>query len=179
MSTHLVMERSHLLNLGNIELPSGFTLHNYQQDYEKDWENIIQQSFGQFFDFSMMTDDPSFHPNRVLFVISPEGIPVSTASAFWQETWGDDAGYLHMVATDPDYRGMGLGFAVSLAAMQQMIADNRARAILETEDHRLSAIKIYLKLGYEPKITEWEHVNRWRELLHQLGFDNLLNRLFM
>lgn len=179
MSTQLVMERKHLLNLNNIELPTGFTLQNYQRGYEKDWENIVQQSFGQFFDFSMMTNDPSFQPNRIFFVISPEGVPVSTSSAFWQENWGVDAGYLHMVATYPEYRGMGLGYAVTLAAMQQMVAENRTRAVLQTDDHRLPAIKMYLKLGYEPKLTEWEHVYRWRQLLHQLGFNDLLNHLFM
>ncbi|MEK8127116.1 GNAT family N-acetyltransferase [Paenibacillus filicis] len=170
MSTQLVMERNHLLNLSHVELPSGFTLQNYQPGYEKDWEEIIEQSFGQFFDFSMMEEDPSFHPSRIFFVISPEGNPVSTASAFWQEAWGPFTGYLHMVATYPDYRGMGLGYAVSLAAMQQMVADNRARAVLQTDDHRLSAIKMYLKLGYKPKITKWGHVYRWHRVLRQLGF---------
>lgn len=179
MSTQLVMERRNLLNLSDIVLPLGFTLQKYQQGYEKDWENIIHQSFGQFFDFSMMTNDPSFHPNRILFVVSPEGVPVSTASAYRQEAWGNDAGYLHMVATYPDYRGMGLGYAVSLAAMKLMVEENKARAVLQTDDHRLAAIKIYLKLGYEPKLTEWEHVSRWRQILHQMGFHDLLNRLFM
>lgn len=177
MSAQLVMERAHLLPLDSIELPPGFTLQRYQPGYEKHWESIIQQSFGQFFAFSMMTSDPSFHPDRVFFVLSPEGVPISTAAAFWQEAWGDDAGYLHMVATDPDYRGMRLGYAVTLAAMHRMAAENKARAVLQTDDHRLSAIKMYLKLGYEPKLTEWEHVARWRTLLHQLGYHELLNRL--
>jgi hypothetical protein len=35
---------------------------------------------------------------------------------------------------------------------------------LTTQDFRVSAIKTYLRLGFEPELTEADHCARWNEL---------------
>jgi mycothiol synthase len=77
----------------------------------------------------------------------------------------DVAGYLHMVAVAPQYRGRRLGRCVTLAALQHMRARGCPEAILETDDYRLPAIHSYLGLGFLPDNVEADHPGRWRRIL--------------
>ena len=57
-------------------------------------------------------------------------------------------GNLGWLAGDPAHAGRGLGAAVSAAATTRLIAAGHRDIRLGTEDFRLAAIRIYLKLGY-------------------------------
>lgn len=72
-----------------------------------------------------------------------------------------DCGTLGWVAAAPAHRGRGLGQAVCAAATQRLLDEEFAYLTLLTDDHRLPAIGIYLRLGYRPWIPRLEILPRW------------------
>ena len=66
------------------------------------------------------------------------------------ERFGADTGYLHWVATVPAHAGKKLGSFVSLAVLYKFQQEGCQNAVLETDDHRLAAIKTYLRLDFHP-----------------------------
>jgi mycothiol synthase len=93
---------------------------------------------------------------------------VATASSRMLPETHPGAGYLHWVASDPETRGRGIGRAVVLAVLHRFAADGCAASVLETDDHRLAAIKLYLRLGFVPEYREADHQRRWSAILRQL-----------
>jgi RimJ/RimL family protein N-acetyltransferase len=74
-------------------------------------------------------------------------------------------GSLGWLVTDPDYGGRGLATAVVQAVMNRLHDEGYTESYLSTEDERLAAIHIYLKLGWEPLLympgmdERWEGIN--------------------
>ncbi|AZN43263.1 GNAT family N-acetyltransferase [Paenibacillus albus] len=165
----LVMRLASLTHLPALELPAGFHLRHFEPGDEGHWEAIVEKSFGWSRDFvRKIASHPYYKPERVLFICDQEK-PVATACAWQEPQWGDDCGYLHMVGVDPSYGGRGLGLCISLAALHRMREEGKRHAVLETDDFRLSAIHIYLKLGYLPAYEGAELEERWRQVYGKLN----------
>lgn len=178
----LLMHRR-LQDLPSLELPAGFSARSYQPGDAAAWEHIIHHSFGMdaqgLFDRNMRID-PAYRPERVWFICRKQESgdqPVATASAWRQPFKRDvDTGTLHMVGVHPDHAGMGLGSLVSLAALHQMHREGKSAAVLQTDDHRLSAIKTYLKLGFEPLLIDENQRQRWVDVFETLNQSQLAQR---
>ena len=76
---------------------------------------------------------------------------------------------LGWVAVHPDHRGVGLGTTVSAAVTARLIAAGYRDIHLHTEDERLSAVKIYLRMGYVPFLYAPDMTDRWRAIYQRLG----------
>ncbi len=98
-------------------------------------------------------------------VVDFQGRPIATASARLRPDRFPDSGYLHWVAVDPDHQGNRLGFFVSLAVLHTFTKLGCSDAVLETQDHRLAAIKTYLMLDFVPQYPDETHRPRW-EAIH-------------
>ena len=72
------------------------------------------------------------------------------------------------VAGDPEHKGRGLGQAVSAAVTRLALSMGYRRIFLYTEDFRLPAIKIYLRLGYRPHLFTDGMEERWRKVCADL-----------
>jgi mycothiol synthase len=154
------------------EPPPGVSLRVFEEAWgPAAWERIVNTAFGRDFSFDgKMRAEPAFRPGRILF-LAQEGSPVAVAAAWQRDRWPPGTGYLHYVAVLPGARGQGLGYWVSLAALHQMRREGSARALLETQDERLPAIKTYLKLGFAPDLDGHEsYAARWEKILAQLTF---------
>lgn len=79
-------------------------------------------------------------------------------------------GALGWLAASPDHSGRGLGRAVSAAVTQRLVDAGYQRIYLETHDHRLPALKIYLALGWQPVLYHPEMVARWRRICEKLDW---------
>jgi mycothiol synthase len=118
-----------------------------------------------------MAADAAFRPQRVWLVARQDnGALVATASAWVDGRYGDHSGVLHWVASHPDHAGRGLGTAVSLAALHHAAGEGRTAAYLLTDDHRVAALKTYLRLGFTPVVCHQSHPDRWRRLLTDLAW---------
>jgi mycothiol synthase len=168
------MRRPTLEGLPEIELPPGYTIRTSQDGDGLHWARIIRESFADDrFDVLRFERDmkchPAYRPDRIFFVCAPDRLPCGTASAYRQEYFGPDAGYLHYVGVCPAYAGKGLGAAVSLAALGKFRSEGLKIAVLQTDDFRLPAIKTYLRLGFSPMIIDKDHPARWDVVFAGLG----------
>lgn len=112
-----------------------------------------------------LLDEPTV--TAVVVVRHDERI-VATASARTLPDRYPGAGYLHWVGADPAERGRGHGFTAVVAVLHRFVAEGHAASVLKTDDHRLAAIKLYLRLGYVPQYPEPDHDGRWSAIFPRL-----------
>ena len=110
----------------------------------------------------------------LFFVVAPDGKRIATSALIANTE--KNTGYLHMVAAIPDYRNMGIGYAMLSFAL--IIAEERGLdyCILTTDDYRLPAIKNYLVGGFRPVIYDDPDSDmraRWLAVAEKLGFEEL------
>lgn len=104
-----------------------------------------------------------------VYIAMREGEPAATASARRMPGRYPGSGYLHWVASDPAARGLGLGAAVVVRVLERFREEGYGDSVLETDDPRLPAIRLYLRLGYVPEHVDPSHPERWGEVLRSLG----------
>ena len=78
-------------------------------------------------------------------------------------------GELGWVAGDKDHAGKGLGAAVCNRAVQRFLSAGYRRIYLQTDDVRLAAVKVYLKMGFVPYLFAWDisvPARRINEIVH-------------
>lgn len=173
----LVMERNNLANLPTFTLPSGYKSRHFTSGDEEHWERIIEESFQskRIFEQTIMCK-PYFQPERVWFLCF-EDSPIATATAWEVRDCVTDIGYLHMVGVLPEHTGKGLGYWVSVLALQHMALTGKDKVILQTDDFRIPAIKTYLKLGFTPVIIHENQVSRWKTILQSINRTELIKGL--
>jgi mycothiol synthase len=177
LQPQLVMLLPDFQGLPEFDLPAGYTIRCYRPGDEEAWRNIISQSFDMPMDSDafdkQIKSKPAFLPERVLFVVH-QGVPVATATAWSMSKFDSETGYLHMVGVLPEERGKRLGFWVSLAVMYRFVAEKKINAVLETDDFRISAIKTYLQLNFQPLLVHENQRKRWTEIFKTLKNGNVL-----
>ena len=80
-------------------------------------------------------------------------------------------GELGWLAGDPEHKGKGLGNIVCSAVVRRLLEAGYQNIYLLTDDHRLAAIKIYLRMGFQPLLHAEDMEERWRAVAAQLEFD--------
>lgn len=103
------------------------------------------------------------------YVIEANGVVIGTASYQQQSEPDPLAGWLHYVGVLPEARGFGLGEVLSQRVLIEAVSRGNSSVYLTTDDPRLPAIKIYLKLGFEPDHWHESHSARWAIVRSQLG----------
>lgn len=172
ITPQLVMIKKELLSLSSVNLPLGYTIRTFEPGDELNWENIINEAFGNKYDFIQLIQSNDYYRPELVFFICFGGVPVATATAWYSQKWGEHTGYLHMVGSRLSHRGKGLGLQVSLAALRKMADEGREEALLQTDDFRVAAIKIYLKLGFKPFIVNENQYERWGKIMTILGIND-------
>ncbi|MEI6915913.1 MAG: GNAT family N-acetyltransferase, partial [Armatimonadota bacterium] len=105
-----------------------------------------------------------------LFVIEHEsGVLVATAMATHSSSeFHPFGGELGWVAGHPEHSGKGLGVIVCAAVARRHREAGYKRIYLRTDDRRLPAIKVYLKLGYLPFLFAPDMRQRWEAVCESL-----------
>ncbi len=80
-----------------------------------------------------------------------------------------ESGRLGWLVTDPSHTGKGLGTITAASVTNRLVAAGYRRPFLGTEDLRLVAISIYLKLGWQPHIYRVGMEARWQHVFRRLG----------
>ncbi len=83
----------------------------------------------------------------------------------------DFPGTLGWVMTKPGFGGMGLGRAVSAAATKALVDAGIKPVYLLTDDFRVPAVALYLKMGWKPWLFQEDMQERWEKLCSQLGYE--------
>jgi mycothiol synthase len=167
----LQMRRPHLKDLPPVTLLEGYTLRTYQEGDEQVWGEIMNTGIGSGWTVEKvkerLTQTPQFIADG-LFFATCQGTPVGSACA-----WRDEAnewrhGIVHMVCVLPEHRGHRLGYYLTLAVLHWLKDHGFEDVSLLTDDWRLSAIKAYLQLGFEPVIDDEEMRERWGRVEQEL-----------
>lgn len=150
---------------------AGFRLRRARPADEAELARVLAAAF----------EDPEWSPQvvhnrltgedtvKAVYVAARGTIIGATASARYLPDRYPGLGYLHWVATHPDYQGRGLGRMVILAVLHHFRESGCTGAVLETDDHRLPAIRLYLSLGFLPQMVAPDHPERWRAVFQALG----------
>lgn len=176
----LVMMKESLDDLPPVTLPEGYVLAHFLPGEEAGWELVMSEAFGEkdppWSFAATMGRDAACCPERVLF-IKQQGEAVATASAWYRPDWGLDTGYVHYVGGRPGHAGKKLGLLVSLAVLHRFVYEGRTRAVLQTDDFRVAAVKTYLQLGFRPWLVEEDQRERWRNVVETNGLQALCPEL--
>lgn len=175
LKPQLCMCLESLDGLAGVALPEGYSVRTSREGDGIHWARIIRESFGDdSVDDSRfvreMENHPAYRPDRIFFVCAPDGLPCATASAYRATRFGTDTGYVHYVGVCPGHAGKRLGMLVTLAVLWKFREEGLGRAVLETDDFRLAALKTYLRLGFTPLIVDENQPARWESVYAKLGF---------
>lgn len=155
----------------DIVLPEGWSMVTLTDDRIGEWIGIfdVPESVHHGMDIyrHAVLGFPDVAHERIFLAREPGGRCVATAAARWNPD--TRRGGLHMVRTVPEYRGLGLGRAVSVAATAALDALGTERDELSTDEYRVPAIRLYLSLGYVPWLYEDDMFGRWQGVLGELG----------
>jgi mycothiol synthase len=78
------------------------------------------------------------------------------------------AGYVHYVGVHSSHRGHRLGEVVTGRVLEHFTAAGLPSAVLETDDFRLPAVRIYLRLGFVPEYRSAGDEARWSQVLRRV-----------
>tara|TARA_Y100001936_G_scaffold48019_1_gene46667 strand:- start:8293 stop:8898 length:606 start_codon:yes stop_codon:yes gene_type:complete len=93
----------------------------------------------------------------------------SSAAAVYQKSQHPDGHSLQWVIAHSEHRGAGAGQA-TVAAATRVLADHAPTySYLSTDDFRIPAISIYLKLGWQPLLFQDDQITRWQRIFGILG----------
>lgn len=160
----LRMRRPTLADLPSIDLPTGCALRLCGPADAEALSQTLAPSFPEFpWSPERVSSELLAHPEvYATFAIKSQGRLVATASC--KKCDDPEAGYLHWCAVHPGSRGARLGRAVCIAVLERFAQEGLCQAILDTDDHRLPAIRTYLNLGFAPEIRDDEDASRWSQI---------------
>jgi mycothiol synthase len=160
-------ERLHEVPL--VEIPPGFRLRTYQPSDEVAYFELLGRASLRPYPLQAWS---TFLLPDGFFVIEEEssGKLVATCFAAHHPTPRHPfAGQLGWLAADRDYAGRGLGYTATAAVTRRLISAGYRRIYLTTDDFRLAAIKIYLKMGWVPLLYQEDMAGRWKAVCEKLG----------
>lgn len=174
----------------DIPLPEGWSVRQMREGEHKSWVSIAE-SAGFFNSVEMdsearwmkaMGSDPRVRMENIFFTCESSGKPVATATALLytdeqrsqHPNTKNGPGCLHNVAALSEYRGKGAGSAVTAAVLRRFAEIGFGDCVLKTDDHRLPAIKSYIRLGWLPVMYAPDMRMRWVNILSHLGYKSEL-----
>jgi len=152
MSTFRIRE-----SFPQIALPEGFRLQSLEDEndlYKIDralWRGFNHEGEpdGELVGRKFMQSAPNFRKDLNIVVVAPDGNYVSYCGMWYEDT--HKFGYVEPVATDPDYRGLGLGKAAVLESIR------RCKELGATQVYVATNKEFYIKMGFETiyKVEAW------------------------
>ena len=150
-------------------VPNGYLLRQFRAGDEANYDDLFHLAFADEGRFPEMLEGVL---SDGFFVVEhlASGELVASCQAWRGGTSRRhaDAGQVGCLVTDPSHAGKGLGTIVAALATNRLAAEGYRRPYLGTEDFRIAAISIYLKLGWQPYVYCDEIESRWRSIFARL-----------
>ena len=174
-SVTITMIRSSLAGIPIHPLPAGFLIRWYRPGNAATWVRI-QTAAETSLPISRELFDREFAGNelelsrRQAFLVDPSGREIGTATAWFQEEYhGRRFGRIHWVAIIPERQGWGLAKPLLSTVCKRLVELGHDCAYLVTGSHRLPAIQLYRKFGFEPEILSDQDRLVWPPILTRLA----------
>lgn len=154
-----------------VKVPNGYTLRTYQPGDEPGFYKVMDLAgFTGWDDTVLQPWLLKILPDGWFLIehdVSGEIVATAMANHHPQELH-PFAGELGWVAGHPDHKGKGLGMAVCGSAVRRLLRGSYKHLYLNTDDWRLPAITVYLRLGWVPFLYAADMEERWRVVCDQL-----------
>jgi mycothiol synthase len=169
-SHQLEMVRPSPLGLVEVHsIPDGYTLRQLRSGDEVPYDDLFHLAFadeGRFQETIERTLPSGFF---VVEHLASRELVASCVAMRGSSSPRHKAGQLGWLVTDPSHTRKGLGTIVSAAVTNRFVEEGYERPFLGTEDFRITAISIYLNLGWRPHIYRDDMEPRWRSIYGRLG----------
>jgi mycothiol synthase len=156
-------------------LPPGYHLRTYWPGDEAGWAELMNTGEMGTWTVERAIAEltgrprPQFDPEGLfLLTCAPEERVVGSACAWLLDPAETATGVLHMVCVLPEHRGRRLSYGLCLAVLQRFRRRGFRRVLLNTNDWRLGALKVYLELGFQPVYRHPLHARQWQEVVQRL-----------
>lgn len=138
-----------------------------------DWLEIVRflEEDGSFFpkeDYydKTMLSYKNYTPDKCFFLLI-DGKAAATITVICD--YEQKRGYIHMVASKPEYRNKGYGKLLNDLALFILKKEQMQTAYLTTDDWRLAAISTYLNAGFKPDLSsQSDFKERWDKIFKAL-----------
>lgn len=156
------LDAGFISSLSNPVLPEGYTFRLFNDEDEIHWARI-ETSVLEFTSENDACDyfkKTYIHRNnelkeRCIFVLNPNGLPVATATSWYDNSDLGHQANLHWVAVCPEYQGLGIGEALVKKALQiYSELEPNEDILLHTQTWSHKAVNLYHKLGFVMMKTE-------------------------
>jgi len=174
LNIEVIMERATLDNLPSSTDTASCLIRGYQSGDEAAWTHIqAEADQHNTITSSLFAREFGDHlgqfANRILFAVIPATGPVGTAAAWCGASSKDNWGRVHWVAVLPAWQRRGIGRKLLVAVCHRLRHLGHESAYLTTSPVRLEALRLYLSLGFLPRIAVPLDLEVWREVASQLG----------
>ena len=164
------MRRSLLAPLPPVELPAGIRLTAFRPGVDEGaWLEVNAQAFAthpeqgswRAEDLTVRMAEPWFDPEGFLMAWAGETL----AGFHWTKIHGgesahEDIGEVYVVAVAADWRGTGLGRALTIAGLQHLRSQGLRQAMLYVDTENRGAIRLYENLGFAHWDTDVMYTRR-------------------
>ena len=146
------MVRPHLHKVPHRPLPEGYVLRTLEHNSEPQLAELLTLAFEDTWDVARVSATLTQALDvRAVYGVFYGSRLIGTASSQHLPGRNPAAGFVHWVATHPDYRAQGLSSALLEHVLGDFQTRGYSRARLDTQPERLPAIRAYLKFGFVPE----------------------------
>ena len=177
MQLEMVIPLSKVVGLPDLWPPPGYTLRGYRPgDEDRLVDLLISVGFEEWTreKLDAYLDGPERRRGTRIVTHGKDIVALTFAS---QRVLKPKIGALDYVSSHSEHRGKKLGEAVCTSVLKYLVHHAYPWVTLSTDDFRLAAIKVYLNLGFTPKMHREDMPERWEAVRKQLGFSEPLEVL--
>lgn len=153
-----------------LEVPEGFEIRALKPGDEEQYLAMRPMSGFTEWDRAKLDEYLSGPAKKVMLLVDKASgtfAQAASAEAYIEE----GTGQFGWLLSNPTYRGRGLGRPISIATMQALKEVGFKRFVIFTDDFRVPALRIYLKLGWHPVYHADDMEGRWDAIGRQLKLD--------
>lgn len=167
--TQLFMAHPGPLQVRALDIASGFTLRAGTTDDAAGLSVLLEDAFAEPWGEQRVHSALLAADDVVsTWVITTSDAIVGTASERLLPEQYPGAGYVHWVGVLAAARGHRLGQILTQACLNGFADGGQSRAVLETDDFRLPAIRTYLRIGFVPEYRSDAERRAWSEVFPRL-----------
>ena len=150
-------------------LPEGYNLRIAIREDSDAISVVLTDAFGEPWDAQKVHRELFDDPNvPITFVVERMGNVVATASYQTKPQTDPEDAWLHWVGVHSNERGKALGALVTREVLLEAVRRGRRSVYLTTDDFRLAAINVYVKLGFVPDSWHESHAMRWESIFKHM-----------
>jgi mycothiol synthase len=155
------------------DLKPGYAIRIYRENDAPEWAALLNAcgELGVWTQTRVEGELRSKLAQDNQFFATLDGALVAGAGLYDDDRLGMPCWEIGWVVTHPQHQGLGLARQVTSAAVEAALSLPRRQVFLMTDDHRMPAVKLYLKMGFVPDLGHESFRHRWSQLGHQLGPD--------